>query len=378
MIIGVITTSRADFGIYLPLLKRIKQDPELSLNIYALGMHLSTKFGNTIKDIEKEGFNIIQCDPSISEQETNATEISYSMGKTLISMCKAFSQNPSDAVLCLGDRFEMHAAVSSLIPFDIPLIHIHGGEVSEGAIDEKFRHSISKLADYHLTSTESHSKRLIQMGCHSERVHCIGSLSIENLRNTKLLSITELNEKFKVDFSKPTILGTYHPITNEVDKLNYYADEFIKALEQSPYQFVLTLGSADTGESIMRDKLTEFARSNERIKVINHMGSDGYFSAMKYCKLIIGNSSSGIIEAASFNKPAVNIGNRQKGRACSKNIIHCSEDADSITNAIEKSLTLCDEKFQNIYEKENSSLLAYQFLKSQNLTTSYKFHDLNN
>lgn len=376
MKIGVITTSRADYSIYLPLLRKIQSEPKVDLFIFALGMHVNERFGFTYKRILEDGFNVI-LSSDILVSEDSSWGISKSLGATTIEMGHLIAENKMDLFLCLGDRFEMFAAVSAVIPFNIPIGHIHGGENTFGAIDEKFRHAITKLSDYHFTSCEKYRKNVIQMGTNPDRVFNVGSLGIENLKNSKIFSLSEIKKEFGIDLEISTILATFHPVTTELEKNNFYISEFYKVIEELDYQFAITLSNADTKGKMFREKLIEMGEKHpERVKVFENLGPEGYPNFLKYCKLMIGNSSSGIVEAASANLPVVNIGNRQKGRACSNNVVHTGYSKEEILDGIQKAEKLIGTKFKNIYEGENPSGKILEILKKIDKKPHYDFYQM--
>jgi len=374
--VGVITTSRADYSIYLPLLKEMEKDDQICLTVFSLGMHNSENYGMTVERIKKDGFKTVSTEDALVYGHSS-DGVSKSVGKTVMQMSDMLKENKQDLIICLGDRFEMFGAVSAVIPFGLPIAHIHGGEITEGAIDEKYRHAITKLADIHFTTCENHKNRVLQMGSVPSQTFNVGSLGVQNLKTVKSLSLDKIEEKFGIDMTKKTILGTYQPVTTETAKSEYMVNEFCKSLEELNYQFVLTLGNADTSGDIFIKKITELGKKNpEKYKIFENLGVEGYVSVMKHSDLVIGNSSSGIIEAASLSKPVVNIGNRQKGRQCSDNVIHCSEESLSILEAVKKAEELVGKSFNNVYEKENTAEEIIIKLKNMTLSPNYKFNDL--
>jgi GDP/UDP-N,N'-diacetylbacillosamine 2-epimerase (hydrolysing) len=373
--VGIITTSRADYSIFLPLLKELEADCDIILTIFAMGMHVSPKFGFTVERIKSDGFDTIILSDSLRYGDSSYG-VSRSTGETLVNMSQALSDFPQNIIICLGDRFEMFGAVSAVIPFGIPVIHIHGGETTEGAIDEKYRHAITKLSDVHFTSCEVHKRRVIQMGANPKSVFNFGSLGVENLKTINLLNKDEINEKFGFDVAKKTILGTYQSVTTELEKSEYYVNEFCRAIKELDYQFILTLGNADTAGEVFIDKISRLGKENpEKFKVFENLGIEGYLSTMKLCEMVIGNSSSGLIEAASFNKPVVNIGSRQKGREFNKNVIHTKEDAVSIKNGVFEARKLIGKKFDNIYAQYDTAKRMLEVIKGPQCQLNYHFYE---
>lgn len=380
MKIGVITTSRADYGIYFPLLKRLHEDDFCELKVIVLGMHLAEKFGKTSEIIVKDGFDCLIGEGNFSYSD-DSKGIALSSVETSESIMKILNENEFDLIICLGDRFEMMAATMMVIPYSIPMAHIHGGEVSKGAMDEKYRHAITKLSDYHFVTCSVHKDRVEQMGVAPSRVVNSGSLGVETIRSLELLSIEQFNEKYSVDLSKPTYLCTYHPVTMENENSEYHITEFIAALETllttQENQILITLSNADIGNNVIRKKLVEFSEANEgRVFCHESLGGNGYMSAMKHSRLILGNSSSGIIEAASLNRPVVDIGNRQLGRERSGNVVHSAEDRESIVKAIQLAEGLVGREFVNIYEQDSPSKKIVDYLKELNLQIDTEFCDI--
>jgi GDP/UDP-N,N'-diacetylbacillosamine 2-epimerase (hydrolysing) len=366
MKIAFLTSSRADFGIYLPLLRAMRKDSFFDLHIIAFGTHLSPFHGNTIDSIISDGFAINHRIENIMASDT-AESIATSMSITIMKLGSIWQveQHNYDLVFCLGDRYEMFAAVSASVPFNIKVAHIHGGETTLGAIDNKFRHCISILASIHFVSTEQYAEKVAQLTGRISNIHVVGALSLDNLDDLTLLSKDQFLEQYQIDIGKPTILATYHPETITPEKNEQYAQEAVKALSTfKDYQVIITMPNADTTGNIMRKVYKQFAQTNPRVFLVENFGTLGYFSCMKYSKIIVGNSSSGIIEAASFQKYVVDIGNRQEGRITSGNIFHSSTDAVSIKEACDKALTAGEFKGRNVYLKNGASAAIVNILKN--------------
>lgn len=333
MKIGVLTSSRADFGIYLPLLKKIREDSFFDLEIIGFGTHLSKIYGYTKSNIIESGFEIKH---EIVTTPINDTEkaIAISIGETVIKFADFWKKNKFrfDIVLCLGDRYEMFAAVSAGITFNIKFAHIHAGEKTLGAIDNIFRHSITFSSKVHFTSTESYKKRVLEMlDTEDKMVVNVGALSLDALVDFKPLSIDEFKDRFKIDMSIPTILTTFHPETVNTEANESYTNELVKfILICKEYQFLITMPNADTSGLKVREILIQNLSELPNVFFVENLGSKAYFTAMSYCVMLIGNTSSGIIEAASFSKYVINLGERQKGRMHTGNVIDCNIDANDI------------------------------------------------
>lgn len=365
--IAVLTSSRADYGIYLPLLKDLKADTSIDLSIIAFGSHTKEKFGSTVKNIKADGYSVYAEINNLSDNDS-PFGISSSYGKTVNLFAKFWNDNLDfDWVICLGDRFEMAAAVNAGIPFGIKFAHVHGGETTLGAIDNIYRHQITLASQLHFASLPAYKTRIMQLVGkeHEENIKVTGSLSLDNLKNINLLSRKEFKAKWDIDLNVPTILITIHPETVEYQTNDYFAKESIDALTslQKDYQLVITMPNADTAGSIFRNAFLDFKDSYPvRVKLIENFGTQSYFTCMKYARLLLGNTSSGIVEAASFNKYVINLGNRQKGRFAGKNVIHVPFKKEQITDAVNKFIN-STYRSDNPYFKGGASKIIIQALK---------------
>lgn len=322
--IGVLTSSRADYGIYLPLLKAINADSFFNLKLIVFGTHLSHFHGYTINNIFEDGFRVdYKIESMIDGDSPNA--VSSAMALTSMKFAE-FWQNYKEnfeLVFCLGDRYEMFSAVIAGIPYGIKFAHIHGGEKTTGVIDNIFRHSITLASKYHFVSCKAHAKRVAELIESDENIFNVGALSLDNLNSNSLLSKKEFLKIYNIDFTIPTILVTVHPETINPDINERYVKELYRIFsELKDYQILITLPNADTNGNLIRNKFLQLSKENtNRVHCVENLGSKGYFSAMKYCFFLMGNTSSGIIEAASFNKWVINLGDRQKGRCHSDNVL---------------------------------------------------------
>jgi UDP-hydrolysing UDP-N-acetyl-D-glucosamine 2-epimerase len=336
--IGVVTVARSDYGIYLPILRLIQDDPKLRLHLMVSGMHLSPQFGLTARQIEEDGFEIAERIEMLLPSDTPKA-IGKSIGQGVIGFARAFDRFKPDILLVLGDRFDMFAAVVASLPFVIPVAHIHGGESTEGLIDEPIRHSITKMSHLHFASTELYANRIIQMGEDPWRVVVSGAPSLDNLHSVKLLSREKLKQQFELDLKETILLVTYHPVTLEYEKTEWQVRELLSALEDSGMHIVFTYPNADTQGRVIIRMIEEFACRHAKSQVTANLGTQGYFSLMSQATTMVGNSSSGIIEAASFKLPVVNIGNRQRGRVYAKNVIDVANDRSEILECIKKAVS---------------------------------------
>lgn len=341
-------------------------DPFFDVRIIAFGTHLSSFHGHTIDNILLEGFTIDYSVESVMASDT-AAAIATSMALTSMKFAAIWAKekNNYDLVFCLGDRYEMFAAVSAGTPFGIRFAHIHGGETTLGAIDDQFRHCLSIFSRLHFTATEQYAERVKDIIGSSDNIYAVGAVSLDNLQTLALLSEEEFFNKYGIDIRKPTILVTFHPETVASERNEGYAKELVAALRHfKNYQIIITMPNADTRGSVMRNVYNDFATDEQPVYLIENFGTLGYFSCMKYSKVMVGNSSSGIIEAASFQKYVVDIGNRQKGRAVSRNIIHAEPDTASIIQACEKALSLGAYTGENSYYKGGAVHKIIEVLKN--------------
>jgi GDP/UDP-N,N'-diacetylbacillosamine 2-epimerase (hydrolysing) len=367
MKIGLLTSSRADFGIYLPLIKALKADPFFELEIIAFGTHLSNYHGYTIADIEKSGFEVKHKISSMLLTDDPAS-IAATYALTTLRFADLWSNvaNEYDWVLCLGDRYEMAAAVNAGIPFNIKFAHIGGGDTTLGAIDNIYRHTITLASKLHFVQLEEFALRIQELAGKDAPCIITGSLSLENLNEIRLLTIEEFKNTWNIDLSLPSILVTIHPETIAVDKNTLFAEEVFNSLLQLnlSYQVIISMPNADTMGTIYRAMFGRLKKQPSRGKVflIENFGTQSYFSCMKHVWLLLGNSSSGIIEAASFNKYVLNIGDRQKGRLASRNVIHVPFDANAI---FENAKKFAGREYtgENIYSRGNATQKILQTLK---------------
>ena len=365
--IGIITVGRSDYGIYRPVLRAIQNDPSLKLHLIVGGMHLLEKFGLTKREIENDGFKISQT-AEFSLDNDNPEGIAQSMGAAIQAFSECYSRLRPDILLVLGDRFEMHAAALAALPFKIPVAHIHGGELTLGAIDNALRHSITVLSHLHFTATEEYKKRVLQLGEEPWRVHCTGAPALDDLINFQPKSLRELAQKFDLPLEEPPVLVTYHPVTLEYENTEWQIDQLLHALSVIDLPIVFTGTNADTKNSVIWSKIKAFIASRPKTHLVLNFGPDYYFSMLSHCRLMVGSSSSGLIEAPSFALPVVNIGTRQDGRVRGKNVIDVDYKKEEISRGIKQALS---EEFhrslkgvKNPYEKGKAAKQIAAILKN--------------
>ena len=374
----VVTGTRAEYGLLYPVLKEIQSYKELNLQLVATTAHLSSEFGLTYKKIEKDGFNIDEKIDNLISSDSKLS-IAKSTGLAITMLADAFERLHPDVVLLLGDRFETHAAATTALLMNIPIAHIHGGEITEGAVDEQIRHSITKMSQLHFCSTEVSRQRIIQMGEDQSRVFNFGAPGIDNIMNLDLLSKDDLEEKLDWKLQRKCALFTYHPVTLENNNINEDLSIILDILTNTKLSILFTYANADNGGRTINKKIEKFCKSDsDKYKVIKNLGQLRYLSAMKHVDLLIGNTSSGIIEAASFGKPVVNIGNRQLGRQKGVNIIDCSIEnlEKSINLALSKSFIKKCNNQKNIYGDGKSAKLIANKLTDHPLSIVKKFIDI--
>src|SRR5882724_1512147 len=334
--IGIVTVSRSDFGIYTPVLRTIQTRPDLQLRLYVGGAHLESEFGRTVTNIEAEGFENHE---RIEMQLSDTPEgVAKSMGRGTIGFAQAYTRQRPDVLLVLGDRFEMHSAVVAALPLKIPVAHIHGGELSEGAIDDALRHSITKMSHLHFVATETYGNRVIQMGEEPWRVVISGAPALDNLKTIELPTRAQLAKDYDLWEEESFLLVTYHPVTLEHEQTEEQMTALLQALGESDMAVVFTYPNTDTGNRAIIQLIGEYVAGNSRARTFVNLGTQGYFSMMKHAAAMVGNSSSGIIEAASFRLPVVNIGNRQRGRLRAANVIDVGYSRSEIVAGIGQAL----------------------------------------
>lgn len=331
--IGVVTVARSDYGIYRPLLRRIEADDGLELQLFVSGTHLSPAFGQTVDEIHRDGFPVAeQIDIQLSSD--TGVAIARSMGLAMIGFSEALARLKPDILVVLGDRSEMMAAALSAVPLGVPLAHLHGGELTEGAIDDAMRHALTKLSHLHFVSARPYAERVVQMGEEPWRVVESGALSIDAIKQTPLLSMEQLAREHGVTVQPPFLLATYHPVTLELKDLSLQIDGLLEALDEVGLPVLFTAPNADEGGSEIRRRLASFVEGHPGSQLVENLGSRGYLSAVKQASAVVGNSSSGMFDAAPLGAPVVNIGTRQGGRLRSANILDVGYGRSDIVSAI--------------------------------------------
>ena len=336
--ICVVTGTRAEYGLLRWIIQGIVKSEVLELQLVVTGMHLSPEFGLTIKEIEEDGFYIDRKVEMLLSSDTSVG-ISKSLGLGLIAFADALSDLQPDLLLVLGDRYEIFAAATAALIARIPIAHIHGGEVTEGAFDDAMRHSITKMAHLHFVAAKDYRKRVIQLGEQPEYVHEVGGLGIDNILRLNLMSRLELEKQIHFKFAKRNLLITFHPITLEGNSCIQMNELLIALGKLNDIGLIFTMPNSDTESRALMKQINDFCESHPNASAYTSLGQLRYLSCIKHVDGVIGNSSSGLLEVPSMHKGTVNIGTRQQGRLCAKSVINCPPDHTSITEAIERLLS---------------------------------------
>ncbi len=383
--ICIVTGTRAEYGLLYWLMKEIDADEELKLQIIATGMHLSPEFGNTYQQIESDGF-VIDKKVDIELSSDSEVGISKSMGLGMVGFANAFNDLKPDLVVVLGDRFEIFSAVSVAMIVKIPVAHLHGGEATEGLIDESIRHSVTKMSHLHFTSTEKYKNRVIQLGEQPERVFNVGAVGIDNIEKLPLLSQEDFEKSIDFKLGKKNLLITFHPVTLEQGTAKRQFKNLLQALDgQVDTHLIFTKANADTSGRIINQMIDDYVMTHVD-KAVSYitLGQLRYLSAMQYIDAVVGNSSSGLLEAPSFRIGTINIGDRQRGRIKAESVIDCDSSINGICSAFEK---LYNQEFQqklkhinNPYGSGGASEKIVNILHSFPLKNilKKKFYDLSN
>lgn len=367
--ICVFTGTRAEYGIMSRLMRMIQDDPELQLQIIATNMHLSPEFGLTYKEIEADGFHIDKkVEMLLSSDTSNGTV--KSMGLATIGFADALEDLKPDLAIILGDRYEMLSAAESCLIYKIPVAHIAGGAISEGAYDDAIRHCITKMSHIHFTETEEYRKRVIQLGEQPENVICTGALGVNNIRNEEIMPFEELEQSINFKLGNKFLLITFHPVTMETATAAEQCDSLLTALEEinDEYQLLFTLPNSDTDGRVIIKKINDYvAKRPLKAFAITSLGKKRYYSALKYATAVIGNSSSGLVEAPSFNIPTLNIGNRQQGRTRGETVVDVPSTLEGMRSGLKTALSDEFKKLAkaavNPYEKDNTLEIMFNVIK---------------
>ena len=380
--VGLVTTGRSDYGNYRPLLAEISKDPTFELRLLVSGTHLSAQHGYTVRAIEEDGFKIAERVELLLSSDS-PEGISKSMGLGILGFAQVFAKSRPDILVVCGDRFEMHAAALAALPFKIPVAHLSGGELTEGAIDDGLRHSLTKLSHLHFPATQQYAARILQLGEEPWRITVAGEPSLDQLHTLKFLTREELEQRFSIRLNRQFLIVTFHPVTLEYERAGEHITELLAALQASGIAAVFTLPNADTGNQIIREKIEQFVSEHPDAHLVDNFGTQAYFSMLRLATALLGNSSSGILEAASFELPAVNVGTRQDGRVRARNVIDVGCQREHILRGIRQAAA---PEFRrslkgliNPYGTGHSSPIIVERLRSVELGDKLihkKFHNL--
>ena len=379
--ICIVTGTRAEWGLFYPLAKKIKEDGELGLKIIATGMHLSQKYGLTYKEIERDGFKIDRKEEILSDDNTEEGA-AKATGLAVIKITEALLAIKPDMVVLLGDRFETFSAAVSSFLLKIPIAHLHGGELTEGALDDALRHSITKMASLHFVSTERYAKRVVQLGEEPERVFNVGALGLAAIKNTNVMGKDKLEKELNFKFGKKNFLITFHPATLESSETSKeQMGNILKAIDEDA-KVIFTAPNCDMYSSGIKHMIDAYVSKNkEKAVCFDSLGRKKYFSVLQFVDVVAGNSSSGIIEVPSFGIPTVNVGDRQKGRIRAASVIDADGSVESVTAAFKKALSDDFKKrcktVKNPYGDSNAAEKIVEIIKrTNNLTVRKKFYDI--
>src|SRR6266542_4484045 len=336
--IGVVTVGRSDYGHLKPVLAAIRRATDLELVLLVAGMHLAPEFGLTVREIEADRLPIAERIAMLEGRDTPEA-LAAATGRGVAGFGAAFARQRLDLLVVLGDRFEMLAAAVAALPFVLPVAHIHGGEASEGAMDNQIRHAITKLAHLHFASADVHARRIVQLGEEAWRIHTVGAPGLDRLRAAVPTPPREaLAASLGLDASAKWLLVSFHPVTLEYRDTAAHISELLAALEKADAQIVMTYPNADTAGRVIIERIEEFAGRHPRVRLARSLGEEIYLSLLKHADAMVGNSSSGLIEAPSFGLPVVNIGSRQRGRLRGANVIDVGHGREEILRGVEKAL----------------------------------------
>lgn len=380
--ICVVTGSRAEYGLLIELIKKIKDEKKFKLQLIVTGTHLSKKHGYTIKEIYKDKIRI-DSKIILNLKKDKGTDLAYASGQIIDKASRSFAKLSPDLVIVLGDRYEILSIALAATLMQIPIAHIHGGEITEGSIDEQMRHAITKLSHLHFVSHKDYRKRVIQMGEMPSSVHVVGAMGIENIKKIEYLNKSQLEKSLKIKLRKKNLLVTFHSETRKKFSISKITTNLLKALDKfKDINIIFTMPNSDLKSNEITLAIQKYVKLNkDRTYLFKSLGQKKYLSLLNHVDGMIGNSSSGIIENPSFKKGTVNIGTRQQGRIKADSIIDCDTEVESIIKSIKKLYSKSFEKrlkkVVNPYEKNNSSYKCIQILKKVDIKKIYqkKFSD---
>ena len=377
--IAVVTATRAEYGILRPLICRLQKDTEFELQLIVTGMHLSEKYGNTQVEIEKDKIPVFR-KISILEDGNSAYDVSVTMANALCRFAGYFRDEKPDMVIVLGDRTEILGICAAAMNEGIPIAHLHGGELTEGAVDDCIRHAVTKMSYLHFTASETYRNRVIQLGESPDRVFNVGALGVENILHTQLFSCEDMCREIGIPNDQKYVVVTFHPVTQEPGEEQHQTQELIAAMkEKSGYFYLITKANADAGGQRVNELLENFSERVPNAKLVSSLGMVRYLSALKYSEFALGNSSSGIIEAPALGIPTVNIGERQRGRLMADTIVQCKPEKELILEAMDEAAVM-PHKVSTLYGDGETSAKIVTILKNflfcNKINLKKRFYDL--
>ena len=378
--IAVVTATRAEYGILRPLICRLQKDTEFELQLIVTGMHLSEKYGNTQVEIEKDKIPVFRKIP-ILEDGNSAYDVSVTMANALCRFAGYFRDEKPDMVIVLGDRTEILGICAAAMNEGIPIAHLHGGELTEGAVDDCIRHAVTKMSYLHFTASETYRNRVIQLGEAPDRVFNVGALGVENILHTQLFSYEDICSEIGIPNDQKYVVVTFHPVTQEPGEEQHQTQELIAAMrEKSGYFYLMTKANADAGGQRVNELLEDFSEKVPNAQLVSSLGMVRYLSALKDSEFALGNSSSGIIEAPALGIPTVNIGERQRGRLMADTIVQCEPEKEQILEAMDEAAVM-PHKVSTLYgDGETSSKIVAilkNFLFYNKINLKKRFYDIN-
>ena len=380
--ICVVTSTRADFGIMSGLLKKMKADPQLEMTLVVTGTHLKKEYGNTVDEIYQEGFQEIT---TIDIMETGKTwDATFVAAEALHKFGEFFQKEKPELLLVLGDRSEIMAVSMAALLNQIPIAHLHGGEKTEGAVDEACRHAITKMSQLHFTATEGYRNRVVQLGEQPERVYNVGALGVENIRKISLFSKDEVYEKLTIPKDKQYVMVTFHPQTQDKQQMDMQMKPLLSVMEKhSEFYYIISKANADNGGDYINNLWEQKCEKYGNWKLFSSLGKKLYFSSLSCATMVMGNSSSGIIEVPSFHIPTIDIGDRQQGRTTAESVIHCENKFEDIEKAVQIALNGiekgCYKSVKNPYGREGTADRIVEIIKeelSKGISTKKIFYDV--
>lgn len=377
--IAVVTATRAEYGILRPLICRLQKDTEFELQLIVTGMHLSEKYGNTQVEIEKDKIPVFRKIP-ILEDGNSAYDVSVTMANALCRFARYFRDEKPDMVIVLGDRTEILGICAAAMNEGIPIAHLHGGELTEGAVDDCIRHAVTKMSYLHFTASETYRNRVIQLGESPDRVFNVGALGVENILHTQLFSYEDMCREIGIPNDQKYVVVTFHPVTQEPGEEQHQTQELIAAMrEKSGYFYLITKANADAGGQRVNELLEDFSEKVPNAKLVSSLGMVRYLSALKYSEFALGNSSSGIIEAPALGIPTVNIGERQRGRLMADTIVQCEPEKEQVLEAMDEAAVM-PHKVSTLYGDGETSAKIVTILKNflicNKINLKKRFYDL--